>query len=82
MTPAPRILLQGEVERQFLGVLGDLDAVLSVRDWLAGEAPSIADLAVAAQLTEFVRTSDLAPRLLALPRLKSWLGRVDAAAPA
>jgi glutathione S-transferase len=75
-------LPRAEVERQFFGVLGDLDAVLSARDWLAGEAPSIADLSVAAQLSEFVRTSDLAPRLLALPRLKSWLERVDAAAPA
>ncbi|MGH8482055.1 MAG: glutathione S-transferase family protein [Nevskiaceae bacterium] len=75
-------LPRAEVERQFFGLLADLDTLLATRAWLAGETPSIADLSVAAQLSEFVRTSDLAPRVLGLPALKAWLGRVDAAAPA
>jgi glutathione S-transferase len=71
-----------EVERQFFGRLGDLDTLLGKRTWLAGDALSIADLAVVAQLSEFIRTSDLAPRVLALPHLKAWLDRCDAQAPA
>ena len=71
-----------EVERQFFELLGALDALLGARQWLAGEALSIADLSVAAQISELVRTSDLAPRVLALPNLAAWLSRCNAAAPA
>ncbi len=71
-----------EVERKFFSLLSDLDTLLATRQWLAGEALSIADMSVVAQLSEFVRTSDLAPRVLALPHLKSWLERCDQAAPA
>src|SRR5689334_13277668 len=73
---------RAEVERQFFELLGALDALLAGRQWLAGEALSIADLSVVAQLSEFVRTSDLAPRVLALPALKAWMQRCDQAAPA
>jgi glutathione S-transferase len=73
---------RAEVERQFFTLLGDLDTLLAGRQWLAGGALSIADLAVVAQISELVRTSDLAPRVLALPHLKAWLDRCDAAAPA
>jgi glutathione S-transferase len=75
-------LPRAEVERQFFGLLGDLDALLSERAWLAGEAASIADLSVVAQLDELVRTSDLAPRVLALPHLKDWYDRCNEVAPA
>lgn len=71
-----------EVERQFFTLLADLDALLSRRRWLAGDALSIADLSVVAQLDELVRTSDLAPRVLALPDLRSWYERCNADAPA
>lgn len=74
-------LPRDEVERQFFGLLGDLDQLLAHRQWLVGEALSIADLSVMCQLSELVRTSDLAPRVLALPHLKAWYDRVDAAAP-
>lgn len=70
-----------EVERQFFGLLADLDQVLALRQWLAGEALSLADLSVMCQLSELVRTSDLAPRVLALPHLKAWYDRVDQLAP-
>lgn len=72
---------RAEVERQFFGLLGDLDTLLSGRQWLASEALSIADLSVSAQISEFVRTSDLAPRVLALSSLNAWLQRCDTAAP-
>src|SRR5690349_17331387 len=75
-------LPRAEVERQFFGLLGHLDTLLGGRQWLAGGALSIADLAVVAQLSEFVRTSDLAPRVLALPSVKAWMQRCDEAAPA
>ena len=71
-----------EVERQYFGLLADLDATLADRQWLARTAPSIGDFAVASQVSELLRTSDLAPRVLALPRLKAWLDRCEAIAPA
>jgi glutathione S-transferase len=75
-------LPQAEIERQFFELLGALDTLLGARQWLAGEALSIADLSVAAQVSELVRTSDLAPRVLALEHLSAWLSRCNAAAPA
>lgn len=75
-------LPRAEVEAQFFALLGALDTLLGGRAWLAGEALSIADLSVMAQLSELVRTSDLAPRVLALPHLKSWFDRCNEVAPA
>lgn len=72
---------RAEVERQFFTLVGSLDTVLGSRPWLAGDALSIADIAVAAQLSELLRTSDLAPRVLALPHLKAWLDRCEQQAP-
>lgn len=72
---------RAEVERQFFEQLGSLDTLLGDREWLAGDALSIADIAVAAQVSELLRTSDLAPRVLALPHLKAWLERTDVQAP-
>jgi glutathione S-transferase len=71
-----------EVERQFFGLLADLNFLLGDRPWLVGQTFTIADASVVAQLSELVRTSDLAPRVLALPHVKSWLDRCNAAAPA
>jgi glutathione S-transferase len=73
---------RAEVERQFFTLLGDLDTLLKERRWLSGEALSIADISVVAQLDELIRTSDLAPRVLALPNLKAWYERCNAEAPA
>jgi glutathione S-transferase len=72
---------RAEVERQFFALLGDLDVLLAGRNWLAGDALSIADLSVVAQISELVRTSDHAPRVLALPHLRAWIVRCDEAAP-
>jgi glutathione S-transferase len=63
------------VLEQLLGHLEALDGRLAVDPWLAGDAPSIADIAVAAQLDEFVRTSPLASALDRFPRLVAWLAR-------
>ena len=71
-----------EVERQFFSLLGDLDALLSERQWLAGDALSIADLAVVAEFDELIRTSDLAPRVLGMPHFKGWYERCNQEAPA
>lgn len=73
---------RAEVERQFFALLGSLDTLLGERQWLAGETLSMADLSVAAQISELLRTSDLAPRVLALPQLKAWLERCERLAPA
>ncbi len=70
-----------EVETQFFLVLSDLDALLSQRQWLAGDVISIADLSAVAMLSELVRTSDLAPRVLALQNLKAWYDRCNRDAP-
>ena len=70
-----------EVEKQFFLILSDLDALLAQRQWLAVESLSVADLSVVAMISELVRTSDLAPRVLALQNLKSWYDRCNREAP-
>jgi glutathione S-transferase len=57
------------------GHLATLEELLAAGPWLVGSAMSIADIAVSAQIDEIVRTSPLAPRVLAYPRLRDWLAR-------
>ena len=57
------------------GHLAALEDLLAAGPWLVGSAMSIADIAVSAQIDEIVRTSPLAPRVLAYPRLRDWLAR-------
>ncbi len=64
-----------EVERQFFTHVDALDAVLGKRRWLAGDALSIADISVAAQLDETLRTSELADRIRERRHLREWLER-------
>ena len=52
-----------------------IDGLLAGGPWLTGDEPSIADLAVSAQLDEFKRTSQLAHELDAHARLGEWLSR-------
>lgn len=68
-------LSRAEVERQFFERLDDLEGILEGRTFLAGITRTIGDLAVAAQLDELIRTSDLRERVLSYPRLKAWLAR-------
>lgn len=55
--------------------LDRLEDLLGDRAWLVGEHQSIADIAVAAQLHEFVRTSRVADELRRRERLWAWLER-------
>jgi glutathione S-transferase len=63
------------VEAKFLGHVDTLEAILASQPWLVGDARSIADIAVASQLHEIVRTSHLAPEVTARPHVADWLGR-------
>jgi len=71
-----RVEAKAEIEAAFLRYMTELDVMLAQRDWLVGATPSIADIAVAAQVGEVVRTSHLAARIRALPRLSAWLARL------
>ena len=55
--------------------LASIEALLAAGPWLVGGTKSIADIAVSAQIDEIVRTSPLAPRVLAYPRVRDWLVR-------
>jgi glutathione S-transferase len=63
------------VEQNFFGHLEAISTVLGERMWLVGDHISMADIAVAAQLDEVLRTSPLKDRILAIPRLAEWLKR-------
>jgi glutathione S-transferase len=69
MTPA-------QVEARFLAHLDALETLLASRPWLVGDDRSIADIAVASQLAEIVRTSHLAPEVARRERVSAWLARL------
>jgi glutathione S-transferase len=59
----------------FTGHLDALEGRLARASWLCGEQPSIADIAVAAQLDEIVRTSRHAGLIAERKRLNAWRER-------
>jgi glutathione S-transferase len=63
------------VHELLFGHLDTIEAILAEGPWLVGSAKSIADLAVSSQIDEVVRTSPLAPRVLAYERVRDWLTR-------
>lgn len=63
------------------GHLQAIEGLLAESSWLAGEAPSMADIAVSAQLDEIERTSPIASEYGAYPRLSGWLQRCRFEAP-
>jgi glutathione S-transferase len=65
-----------EVERQWFTHVDALDAILAKRRWLAGDALSIGDVSVAAQLDEVLRTSDLAGKIRERRHVIAWLERM------
>lgn len=73
----PRDQVVRDVERHFRA----LDGLLDGRDWLIGDAPSIADLAVIAQVNalRYAREADNA--LAQTNHVSGWLDRVDELAP-
>jgi glutathione S-transferase len=68
-------LPRSEVERQFFSLLDGLETLLNEGPWLVGNEKTMADVAVAAQLDEIVRTSELAPRILERRKVADWLAR-------
>jgi glutathione S-transferase len=68
-------LPQQRVHELLFGHLAAIEGLLAAGPWLVGDAKSIADIAVSAQIDEIVRTSPLAPRVLAGQRLREWLAR-------
>ena len=64
------------VEEKLLGHADALETLLGQRRWLVGDDRTIADIAVASQLSEIMRTSHLAPELAKRARLAEWVARV------
>lgn len=63
------------VEQKLLGHVDTLEGLLARREWLVGDRRSIADIAVASQLAEILRSSHLAPEIRKRPRVTEWLAR-------
>lgn len=63
------------VEGQFFEHLDDLEAMLAGRRFLVGDAISIADHSVAAQLDEILQTSEISDRIRGYPNLMAWMQR-------
>jgi glutathione S-transferase len=63
------------VEGNFFGHLQAIEAVLANRNWLVGDHISMADVSVASQLDEILRTSPLRDSILAYPNISAWLKR-------
>jgi hypothetical protein len=63
-----------DVDRLFEAHLDRLDVVLAGGGRLVGNATSIADIAVAAQLDAIIRTSARRERIRARPNISCWLG--------
>jgi glutathione S-transferase len=62
-----------QVRAMFVEHLDALEGRLSRSTWLAGDAPSMADIAVSAQLDEVVRSCRIGEAVLARPSLSAWL---------
>jgi glutathione S-transferase len=63
------------VEEKLLAHVDALDTLLGTSKWLVGDSRSIADIAVASQLAEMVRTSHLAPDIAKRAHVTEWLAR-------
>ena len=73
--PAPNLeVARGELP----GILGSLEAQLSARPFLAGEAPTQIDFAVYCPIWFVLCNKGIAPELDAYPKLKAWADRVCA----
>ncbi|MGH8504740.1 MAG: glutathione S-transferase family protein, partial [Stenotrophobium sp.] len=64
-----------QVEALFFARLDDIEVLLEGREYLGGDAPSIADFSVVGQIDELIRTSELRGRILGYPRIAAWLSR-------
>ena len=69
-------LPEARVEEQFFGHLDALETILAGRDWLVGDRMSAADISVAAQISEILRSGSMRDRVTqGRPRLADWLQR-------
>ncbi len=66
-----------EVIARFAHHLDTLADALSAGDWLVGSEPSIADVAVVAQLSEIARTSPRRTMITERPGVVAWMARCD-----
>ena len=73
----PREQVVADVERHFQA----LDALLDGREWLVGDAVSVADLAVIAQVNALRYAEEAETALGRTNHVFGWLDRVNAAAP-
>jgi glutathione S-transferase len=63
------------VEQKLLEHVDMLEALLARRRWLVGDDRTMADIAVASQLAEIMRSSHLAPQIGKREKLAEWLAR-------
>lgn len=70
---APEVVLE-EYQRH----LGSVDAWLDGQEWLVGDQPSIADIAVYSQLACAAETGEASALLAEHPALLGWMERVNA----
>ena len=65
-----------DVENRFKKLMNQLNDKLADREWLVGDSKTLADIAVAAQLQEILRTSHLAEYMRSLSNLNRWIQQV------
>jgi glutathione S-transferase len=78
-----QVMMQGlgrmtkkDVEAEFLHHLDRIELTLNTTGFLVGTSKTIADIAVATQLSEIVRTSaSMRPQILNRPAVAAWLNR-------
>lgn len=69
-------MAQADVEAEFLRHLDRIDLVLGATGWLVGTQKTVADIAVATQLAEIVRTSqEMRQHILARTQITTWLDK-------
>ena len=68
-------LTRERVEQKLVAHLDALETVLSGQRWLVGGERTIADIAVASQLAEIVRTSHVAAEIKRRAHIDEWLAR-------
>ena len=73
----PREQVVADVERHFRA----LDALLEGREWLVGDAPSIADIAVVAQVNALRYAQETEAVFARTNNVPGWMNRLDQVAP-
>jgi glutathione S-transferase len=68
-----------EVEAKFNEHLDGLELLLAKKDFLVGGGPTIADISVAAQLDEMIRTSKIRDTILTRTKVRDWMARLPEA---